>query len=356
VTQTTTKNQPACIVPPADRVYVRSFLFSRRISAPLARVHLIARFLLVLCLSGALLRSIQTTQPDPVGASIFWVGAMLLLILGGVVPRVVRTYLLLTIPTLIALFLTWIVLNPIPGTLTLARVPIYSGQLWLGLAAWQGVLVVLVGGYFLWTRKIFLGLLVGIVASLLLTHFTTLPELTFGRVSFFHPLTLLVSDRGLLVAVTKVIGYSGMILASIALVTTARDTELVGALRQLRLPQAIIFFLTTVFRSLDLALSDYEIIRQAQQARAINARPRSFIRRLSDMASTAVPMVALMIRRSSEIADALLARGYSLRGRSQEFYESTAWRLIDWVVLLVSIGLLLFAAGPHQTVSALVQP
>jgi len=38
--------------------------------------------------------------------------------------------------------------------------------------------------------------------------------------SVFHPLTLLVSDQGLLVAVTKTIGYWGMIIISIALVVS----------------------------------------------------------------------------------------------------------------------------------------
>jgi energy-coupling factor transporter transmembrane protein EcfT len=151
-------------------------------------------------------------------------------------------------------------------------------------------------------------------------------------------------------------------IATIALVTTARDIELIGALRQLHCPQAAIFFLSTVFRSLDLALSDYETIRQALFARAITARPRSFIRRLRDVASLAVPLVAIMIRRSSEIGDALLARGYTLgspkgqpAGRYMaDFYESSPWRLVDWAVLVVSLLLLFFALGPHPEVTMLI--
>jgi energy-coupling factor transporter transmembrane protein EcfT len=156
-----------------------------------------------------------------------------------------------------------------------------------------------------------------------------------------------VSTRGLLVAGTKVIGYAGMIMVSIALVMTARDTELSGMLRQLRVPPMVIFFLSTVFRSLELALSDYETIHQAQLARAVAARPRSFIRRLRDLASVAVPMVALMIRRSSEMGDALLARGYTLGKASSDFYECAPWRLIDWGVVVVSLLLLYFALGMH---------
>ncbi|HEY6410734.1 MAG TPA: energy-coupling factor transporter transmembrane component T, partial [Ktedonobacteraceae bacterium] len=340
------------------RRYVRSFLFSRYVNAPFARVHLIARTILVLCLSGALLRTISTSQPDIVGAGICWSGALLILVFSGVPPRIARLYLLLTLPTLLALLITWIVFNPVAGNVTLLQLPIYAGQLVIGLAVWQAVLIVIVAAYFLWTRKLFLGVIVGIAVTFVLAHWLPLPEWRVTQVAFFHPLTLLVSDQGLLVAVTKMIGYSGMIIATIALVTTARDVELIGALRQLRCPQAVIFFLSTVFRSLDIALSDYETIRQGQLARAIAARPRSFIRSLRDVASMAVPLVAIMIRRSSEIGDALLARGYTLgRPAGQpmaDFYERSPWRLIDWAALVLSVLLLCFAVGLHPVVTMLI--
>ena len=144
-----------------------------------------------------------------------------------------------------------------------------------------------------------------------------------------------------------------MVFATIALVVTSRDTELIGALRQLWIPPSIIFFLSTVFRSLDLALSDYETIRQAQLSRAINARPRSIFRRLGDFGSLAVPMVAMMIRRSSEIGDALLVRGYTLGRPSADFYETSPLRLLDWCIAVVSLVMLFLAFMPHMTLTHL---
>ena len=342
------------LTPPPGRRYVRSFLFSRHVNAPFARVHLVARTVLVLCLSGALLRSISTTQPDLAGAAILFMGALLILALSGVRPGIARLYFLLTLPALLALFITWIVFNPVPGKVTLLQFPIYAGQLVIGLATWQAILVVIVAAYFLWTRKLFLGIIVGIAVAFVLARWIPLPAWNIAQVAFFHPLALLVSDQGLLIAVTKVIGYAGMIIVTIALVMTARDVELIGALRQLHCPQPAIFFLSTVFRSLDLALSDYEIIRQAQLARAIAVRPRSFFRRLRDIASIAVPLVAIMIRRSSEIGDALLARGYTLGRPMKEFYESSPWRLVDWAVLVSGFFLLYLALGPHPDLTTLL--
>ena len=333
---------------------MRSFLFARRIDAPFAKVHLIARVILALCLSAALLRTINTGQPDIVGAILLWCAALCMFLLSGISARVARLYTLLTLPALLAIFVTWTLFNPIPGTVTLLRFQVYSGQLDIGLAPWQAVLLLIVGGYFLWTRKLALGIVVGIVAAFIVAHWLPLPEWRLAEVAFFHSLTVLVSDKGLLTAITKVTGYAGMVLATIALVVTARDVELIGALRQLRVPHAVMFFLATVFRSLDLALADYDIIHQAQLARAIDARPRSFLQRLRDLASIAVPMVAMMIRRSSEIGDALLARGYTLGRPDRDFYETSPWRFLDWGVVALSLCLLYLALGPHPSMTALL--
>ncbi len=333
--------------PPPGKRYVRSFLFSRRIDAPLARVHLIPRTLLILCLSGVQLRTIDAAHPDPIGAAAWWIVSLLLFLLSGMHARVARLYFLLTLPALLSLFTTWILFNPVPGKTILLTFPIYSGRVHVGVALWEGIWVAITLGYFLWTRKIAGGVVIATLVTVVLTRLVALPEWTLTQVVFFHPFGVSVSDQSVLVAVTKVIGYSGMVLVTIALVVTSRDTELIGAMRQLRIPHVVIFFMSTVFRSLDLALADYDTIRQAQLARAINARPRSIIRRLRDLASIAVPMVAMMIRRSSEIGDALLARGYRLGQASADFYETSPWRLIDWIALAVSLCLLYLAVGPR---------
>ena len=337
--------------PPPGRVYVRSFLFSRRIDAPFARIHLIARTLFILSLSTLLLRTIDTVHPDPVGATLLLVASLLVFLLSGMQANVARLYLLLTLSPLLSLFTTWVLFNPVPGHTVLLQFPLYSGQLALGFSFWELVWVVIVGTYFFVTRKLLVGILLATVIAFLITRLLPLPSWTFLHLAFFHPLQVFVSDRGILVASTKVIGYAGMVFATIALVVTSRDTELIGTLRLLHIPQSIIFFLSTVFRSLDLALSDYQTIHQAQISRAINARPRNIFRRLRDLASLAVPMIATMIRRSSEIGDALLVRGYTLGRASADFYETSPWRLVDWGVAAVSLGLLVLAFTSHDTLT-----
>jgi len=347
-------SEPLFLQAPVGRRYVRSFVFARRIDAPLAQVHPLARALFIFCLSAAQLRSIATAQSDLLGAVLFWLLALALFLGSGISARIARLYFLLTLPTLFSLFMTWTVLNTVPGVV-LFRLPVYAGQLTFGLSLWLGLWLLIVVGYFLWKRQVLAGVLLASLLTLVLTHFWSSPAWIFARVPFFHALTITLTDRGLWLAITKVIGYAGMVLCTISLMISGRDAELIGALRQLHFPQPVIFFLSTVFRAFNLALADYETIRQAQLVRAINARPRSFVRHLRDLAAIAVPMVAMMIRRSSEIGDALLARGFQLGQPNNDFYETMPWRGIDWAVLAVSILLLFFALGTHPTLTTLLQ-
>ena len=341
--------------PPPGRRYVRSFLFTRRVDAPLAKIHLLARALLVVSLSAAQLRTMSTTHPDIVGAIVLWIPGILLFIYSGMHAKIARLYLLLIIPTLLSLFLTWTLLNPVPGKLIFVHHQVYPGFIALSLAAWQPLWIAIVAGYYWWKRGIVNGILLASIAAIAVSLLLPLPSWTFAQIPLYHPLTLSVSDQGVVLALTKVISYSGMMLATLAVVITSRDVELMGTLRQLHLPQPVIFFLSTVFRALNLALSDFETIYQAQIARAVNAHPRSFYRRLRDLASIAVPMVAMMIRRSSEIGDALLVRGYNLRQKSVDFYETSPWRAIDWVIAIFCLVLLYMAVGPYPGLTVLFQ-
>jgi len=347
--------QEIFLQPPPGKRYIRSFLFTRKIDAPFARIHLIPRTLLVFCRSSLALRAIDATQPDLVEAICLWGVCFLIFLSSGIPPRVARVYLLLSVPTLFSLLCTWLLFDPLPGNVTLLKTQVYGGILVFSLAIWQVVWVAIVAIYFWITRKLLAGILLATVVSILFVHFVPLPTWVFARMNFLHPLTILISDRNLLVAVTKVIGYAGMIFVTVSLIVSSRDIELIGTMRQLHLPQPIIFFLSTVFRALDLSLVDYGTIHQAQIARAINARPRNIIKRLRDLGSIAIPMVAVMIRRSSEIGDALISRGYQLRGSQTDFYEIAPWRFTDSLTIIVCCGLAFLAFGPHSNLTLLWQ-
>lgn len=98
--------------PTRTRQYVPSLIFSVQIDSPLARLHVLTKLLAVLALSLVAARAMRTEDPDPATALLIWLLALLGLYLGGVIRWLFRSYLLVLVPALLVMVLTWIVFNP----------------------------------------------------------------------------------------------------------------------------------------------------------------------------------------------------------------------------------------------------
>jgi energy-coupling factor transporter transmembrane protein EcfT len=267
----------------SGKQYVRTFLFSMQINSPLARLHVITKVVIILVTSTLIVRLMDARDPDPLGVGVLMVAGLALLLLSGAGRWLFRSYLVVIFPMLSVLFVTWVIFNRDPGTHVFLSLPI--------------------------TQQV----------------------------------SLVVSDVNLLAALTKVLGYAAMVFVSLTLVMTTRDIEFVGAMQQLRVPYVATFFLSLVLRTLSSAVMDYETIRQAQVARGVALQPRSLPGRLRDMAHMSVPLVATMIRRSTEVSDAVVARGFRLGGAAPtEYHEAQSLHAVDWAVLALQ-GLLLAA-------------
>jgi energy-coupling factor transporter transmembrane protein EcfT len=267
----------------SGKQYVRTFLFSMQINSPLARLHVITKVAIILINSTLIVRLMDARDPDPLGVGLLMVAALALLLLSGAGRWLFRSYLVVIFPMLSVLFVTWVIFNRDPGTHVYLSWPI--------------------------TQQV----------------------------------TLVASDANLLTAFTKVLGYAAMVFVSLSLVMTTRDIEFVGTMQQLRIPYVAAFFLSLVLRTLSNAVMDYETIRQAQVARGITLQTRSLPARIRDMAHMSVPLVATMVRRSIEVSDAVIARGFRLGGAAPtEYHEAQSLHAVDWLVLALQ-GVLLAA-------------
>jgi energy-coupling factor transporter transmembrane protein EcfT len=215
---------------------------------------------------------------------LIWLLAFLGLALGGVMRWLFRSYLLVLLPALLTVVLTWIVFNPTRDSEALLSVPVYNGR----------------------------------------------------------SLPIAVSRASLAVALTKGLGYGALILVSLLLMMTSRDTEITGAMRQFGVPYTASFFVSTMLRSLSMALEDHRTIRQAQIARGAALRRKGPINKLSELAQMAVPLTATMLRRSREIGDAALIRGLTMQTSDPtEFHQVQRFAVADWIVLTVCALLLI---------------
>ncbi len=338
----------------SGKKYIRTFLFSMRLGAPLSRVHFITKLVAALLLSFVIIGAMNEQHPDPVLTLLFFGISILAIILGGVSRWIFRSYMVLIFPMFFFLFLTWVVFSPDPGTRVFFQYPLYEGVIHIGISLAGGTFFLTVVVHYRSTKKILRGVLIGGLLGLLISRYTANPALTLAEIPFLQPYTIILSDSNLLVAATKVIGYAAMVFNTLVLVMTTRDNELTAALYQLKTPKFARFFLSIVFRTLNISLLDFETIRQAQIARGVQIREQSIFSLLRNTARMAIPLVATMFQRSNEIGDALLARGYSFRGAGREFLEVRPLRLLDWLLLALVFGYtLLFYLYPHNLYSLL---
>jgi energy-coupling factor transporter transmembrane protein EcfT len=328
------------------REWVRSFLFWVKIDSPLAGLHVLSKLFAVLALSLVIIRFISTENPDPAGAVLMILLAFVGLYLSGVLRWILRSYLVVMFPGLFGMALAWVLFNPSLGGNVLLTVPLYSGTVTLGLSLWLLITVACAAAWYVWRKGIFWGIVGGALLALALTAIVGNPTLSFAQFQLGGPVVLRISEQNLVVGMTKALGYGAMMLVSMMLVMTTRDIELVGAMRQLRVPYLVNFFTATMLRSLSMAMADYNTIRQAQYARGVSLRKRNLLRRIADLASTAVPLTATMLRRAREVGDAALIRGFSMQSKDPtEFHEVRPFGASDWVVVLLCTALATIVLG-----------
>ena len=167
----------------------------------------------------------------------------------------------------------------------------FSPLLWdheLGLSLRLIIFVAFAVGWYVWRKGIFWGLVGGVVASRSVTTVVGNPSITFAEIEAGQPIGISITTQNV-IGVTKALGYGAMMLVSMMLVMTSRDIEIIGAMRQFRVPYVASFFTSTMLRSLNMALFDYSTIRQAQLARGISLKKKNIFRKIADLAYMAVP-------------------------------------------------------------------
>jgi energy-coupling factor transport system permease protein len=116
--------------------------------------------------------------------------------------------------------------------------------------------------------------------------------------------------------------------------------ELGGALRQMGVPFGFTFILTTGMRYVPLMGRKVRSIREAQQARGIDLRPR--LRNLPNLAALLVPLVVQSFVLADDLALAMESRGFRSRKRSAS--RTYRMRPAEAAMLAAAAGLLALLA------------
>ncbi|MGC9145631.1 MAG: energy-coupling factor transporter transmembrane component T family protein [Nitrososphaeria archaeon] len=334
--------------------YVKTFIFSMRIGTPVEKLHVLTKALMIVVFSVIALYMFDRVPPDLYGLALLVLLVFVLLLLARVGKYLVTSYLALALPVLLGEFIWWLVFNRnLPGETS--YIYLWPGFIPIGVSTVIFVLVLSL--VYLRTRNILSSFLTALIIWYLFTvpgSLDTSSLTTWFRIPIGRPIGLLTTTLAEEVAVAKALGFAVLIYTSFLFLLTTRDSEIAGALIQLKMSFKQAFFIALMFRNLNILLIDYDNIRTAQRARGATVTRRSFFSRVVDLAYISVPLVASMIRRATEMGVALYARGFESSKRITYYKETKPFTYVDAFIWIIMTLLLVYIIIMHGSITLLI--
>lgn len=109
-----------------------------------------------------------------------------------------------------------------------------------------------------------------------------------------------------------------MIFTMVFFLSTSRERDIIVSMRSIRVPFVVTYITAMSLRAAGLVLEDFQIVRQAEQARGFDPLGKSITYKIRQYVMYMVPLFALSLRRSEEFTNALVARGYAFIGEASK--------------------------------------
>jgi energy-coupling factor transporter transmembrane protein EcfT len=337
--------------------YVRTFIFSMKVGTPVEKLHVVTKVLMIVVMSVVALYMfdipVEKGGPDNIGLLLLLALVLMLLALAGTTKYLANSYLLLAVPVLFGQFFWWLFFNQhLPGS----RLPFYLWPGYLPIGVSTVIFLGTFAGLYYRTR----GLLWPLVAAVLLWFISITPSVwdsypyTWASLPIGSQYAFTIPSAAVSVAVAKALGYGVLIYTSFLFLLTTRDTEIAGAMMQLKAPFKAAFYTALMFRNLNIILLDYENIKVAQRARGATVFRKNVFARIMDLARISIPLVASMIKRSTEMGVALYARGFENTKKVAGFKETKSISYMDVLVMAILLGFLIYTVVLGHTITSML--
>lgn len=146
-----------------------------------------------------------------------------------------------------------------------------------------------------------------------------------------------------------------MITTMVFFLTTSRERDVIVAMRFIRIPFVVTYVFAMALRAAGMVLEDFQIVRQAEQARGFDSTGKSLAYKIRKYVMYMIPLFALSLRRSEDFTNALVARGYAFTGEAAKIkradyilthYQFRAYDLIFTLLIAGAfIGILILRYG-----------
>lgn len=140
-----------------------------------------------------------------------------------------------------------------------------------------------------------------------------------------------------------------MLFGTIQYFSTNRERDMLVAVRTLKIPFVITYFVALALRAAGMFMEDMRTIREAERARGLDESSMSLADRAKLYVMYMIPLFTLAIRRADEISNALYARGYTISGKMEDGgkrsdYILTKYPIKPRDIVIIVVQLVLFAA------------
>lgn len=139
-----------------------------------------------------------------------------------------------------------------------------------------------------------------------------------------------------------------MIATMVFFLSTSRERDIIVAMRSIKIPFVVTYVFAMALRSAGMVLEDFQIVRQAEQARGFTTAGKSLIFKIRQYVMYMIPLFALSLRRSEEFTNALVARGYAFTGEAAKVKRAdfvlTHYRFGTSDIIMTTVILGLFIA------------
>lgn len=105
-----------------------------------------------------------------------------------------------------------------------------------------------------------------------------------------------------------------MIFTMVFFLSTSRERDVIVAMRSVKVPFVVTYVFAMSLRAAGMVLEDFQIVRQAEQARGFDTSGKSLPYKIRKYVMYMIPLFALSLRRTEDFTNALVARGYAFTG------------------------------------------
>lgn len=149
-----------------------------------------------------------------------------------------------------------------------------------------------------------------------------------------------ITERTIHFVVIVYLRFLAASLITLIFLCTTRETDVVTALRFLRLPYAVCFVCSLSLRFISILVDDWWSIVQAQRARGMEFKG-TLIARLKKLLGLSLPMITSAFRKINDSNHAILARGFTLSNVRRTQIRQLRWSTPDYILLTLLTILLM---------------